>query len=184
MPQAVQWQLLLALLVSCGIVYWMLAPIRKKVHALRLPKRLAIVDLLGLMVLLQLAVGVYAPFHGQQALVPFRPFIVVASLLFVLTLWGASICAATQAGITHSLRRAAVMLILVPGALLVMIAPVVLLVWVYVLLGPGKANVLLLGSPRFLVGMVIVVLTAMVLRYLALWTLRSSRAAVPEGHLA
>jgi hypothetical protein len=184
MPQAVQWQLLVALLVSCGIVSWMLAPLGKRVHVLRFPKRLAIVDLLGLMALLQLAVGMYAPFHGQKALVPFRPFIVVASLLFVLTLWGASICVASQAGITHSLRRAAVMLILVPGALVVMTAPVVLLVWLHLLLGPGKANVLLLGSPRFLVGMVIVVLTAMGLRYLALWTLRSSSAAVPEGRLA
>jgi len=57
-PQAVQWQFLIALICGFAITHWILWPLSKRAQVLRLPKRLALTDLFGLMVLLQVAVGV------------------------------------------------------------------------------------------------------------------------------
>src|SRR5262245_58146286 len=109
---------------AAWLAWWMLEPINKVAGVLQATTQYLLTDFLGLMLLLQFALatlGRAIDTGRQRDGSPYWLLMFLAALL-VVVLWGASVSVVSRAGIIRPLRRLAVIVLLVPGALAVIVS--------------------------------------------------------------
>jgi hypothetical protein len=168
--------------VVAGIIgHWILFPLVQRSGVLTLPARFTLTDILCLMVLLQVVLAGFFPLYSDDwSMWVWLPFLIMA-LFCVICMWGASVCVASNAGIMRPSQRAAVILVLIPGTLVVINA---------IPLAIGAASGWFAGQIQQLLqlpksipdpfaaiyGIAVIPLlaTTLLLHYLAAWVLKSS----------
>jgi hypothetical protein len=173
----------ISLVASIFLASWMLEPINRAAGALKLATRFQLADFLGLMVLLQAALGVVGTGLAMEGE---GYYWVALSLLVLLAviLWVGSVCAVSRAGIMQPLRRLTVMLLLVPGTLAAILALPIALVGTTAAItsqfdgeNPDMpVRTFSVAMAATLVGLVIV---AAVVRRLSFWALAAT--PLPQG---
>ena len=118
---------------------WLLGPVNSAAGRLNAPTRFVLTDIVWLMLQLQLVLGLLMMYFRDT--IPMRPLLVIlgAWCLMVVVLWAASVSVVSRAGITRPLRRATVILVLVPLALAEIMAVPVLLIAAIAVLSPDSA---------------------------------------------
>ncbi len=112
-------------LLMVATISWTLGPLLRAIRDSQTPSKFLLSDLAWLMVQLQLGLGaaIWAYPTGLESSVRIWGF--VFAILPVVLFWTASLYAVSQAGITRPWRRAAVMVVLLPGmAVLVFAIPI------------------------------------------------------------
>jgi len=165
---------------------WLLEPVNRAAGHLNAPTRFILTDFLWLMIQLQVMLAVVLVQIREQ--VPQRGQFVILGILAlpVIILWAASVSVVSRAGITLPLRRAVLILVLVPGALAEIMAVPILLIGSYlaVTASPGDwAARAWSGSLQFRIlslaaGAALVVLWALTLRWLSFWVLAPPTTAI------
>lgn len=114
--------------IAALLCHWLLAPVNRAAGRLNAPTRFQLTDFIWLMIHLQVLLAVVMQTIAEA--MPQRALIVVLGVLSlpIVVLWAASVSVVSRAGILQPLRRAAVILILVPGALAVVMAVPILTV--------------------------------------------------------
>jgi hypothetical protein len=104
-------------IVAIILCHWLLEPVNRAAGHLNAPTRFQLTDFIWLMMQLQIVLAAVIQTVGEAA--SQRGLLIVLALLClpVVVLWTASVSVVSRAGITQPLRRAAVILLLVPGAL-------------------------------------------------------------------
>jgi hypothetical protein len=171
--------LMVFVFVAAMLGRWLLEPVNRAAGHLNAPTRFMLTDFIWLMIQLQVMLAVVLVQIREQ--VPERGQFVILGILAlpVLILWAASVSVVSRAGIIQPLRRAALILVLVPGALAEIMAVPILLIGCYLALTatPGdwaarawsaslQVRILSLAA-----GAVVVVLWALTLRRLSFWVL-------------
>jgi hypothetical protein len=164
---------------------WLLEPVNRAAGHLNAPTRFVLSDFLWLMIQLQVMLATVLVQIREQ--VPQRGQFVILGLLAlpIVILWAASVSVVSRAGITQPLRRAVLILILVPGALAEIMALPLLLIgaWVAVTTEPGDwaartwSNLLSVRLTGLMGAAAVVVVCAMILRRLSYWVLAAPIAA-------
>jgi hypothetical protein len=161
---------------AAAIGHWMLWPVNQRAGILRLPNKFMLSDLLWLMIQLQIVLAVCVPLYSTSLLGVGRWIVLGVLALCVVALWAASVSVVSRAGITQPLRRAVVLLVLVPGALAVITTgPCVVLAAVFVLLG-RMTDSELIAAALFASAWGIAAI-AFGLRYLSFWVLTTPHRA-------
>ena len=109
---------LIAFVVSAAFLcHWLLEPVNRAAGHLNAPTRFILTDFLWLMIQLQVMLAVVMQTIAEA--MPQRAVLMVLGILClpVVVLWAASVSVVSRAGIRHPLRRAVVILLLVPGSL-------------------------------------------------------------------
>jgi hypothetical protein len=179
---------LVAFVIAAAVLcHWLLEPVNRAAGHLNAPTRFQLTDFIWLMMQLQVLLAIVmqtiAEALPQRAL-----WIILGGLtLPVLVLWAASVSVVSRAGITQPMRRAAVILLLVPGSLAEVMAVPLLIVGGVAFVNnepPGLWHSVSGGSvpQRLLVLALIAVsvaVAAVALRWLSFWVLTGgpSRAA-------
>jgi hypothetical protein len=169
------------------LCHWLLEPVNRAAGHLNAPTRFQLTDFIWLMIQLQIMLALVMQTIAE-ALPERSLWIILAALtLPVLVLWAASVSVVSRAGITQPTRRAAVILVLVPGALAeVMAVPLLVVgglafvsneppeVWLTVTTANTPTRIVVLVATA-----VCVAGAAVVLRWLSYWVLTGgpSRAA-------
>jgi hypothetical protein len=164
--------------------HWLLGPVNRAAGRLNAPTRFQMTDCFWLMIHLQVMLAVAMPWLRETVRGP-AIFVIVGTLsLPIVILWAASVSVVARAGITQPLRRAAVVLILVPGALAVIMAVPFLFVGLIEAIRPGPVPFLLpqqydATQTAQRVGQVLlagfgVTLAALAMRWLSHWVLAIS----------
>jgi hypothetical protein len=176
---------LIAFAVTSVILgHWLLGPVNRAAGRLNAPTRFQMTDCFWLMIHLQVMLAVAMPWLRETVRGP-AIFLIVGILgLPIVILWAASVSVVARAGITQPLRRAAVVLILVPGALAVIVAVPFFFVGLVEAVRPGQVPFLLPlryddSQTASRVGQVLlagfgVVLAAIFMRWLSHWVLAIS----------
>lgn len=165
-----------AIYVACSawLAWWMLEPINRVAGQLRLSTRFVLTDVLGLMVLLQLPLGLLgrAIHTGRDRDGSPYWLLLAVGVVLMLVLWGAAVSVVSLAGITRLWQRLCVIVLLVPGTLVVMVA------------GPGSIIGLIVGlttisentTPPVIAGLLLIalIIAALAIRRLSFWALRNS----------
>ncbi len=114
--------------VAALLCHWLLEPVNRAAGRLNAPTRFQLTDFIWLMIHLQVLLAVVMQTIAEA--MPQRALIVVLGLLSlpIVVLWAASVSVVSRAGILQPRRRAAVILILVPGALAEVMAVPILVV--------------------------------------------------------
>jgi hypothetical protein len=170
--------LVLALVSFALIGVWILGPVNAAGGSLRAPTRFLLTDFIWLMLQLQLLLAIAVQYLAEA--MPRRGFLVALVLLSlpVIVLWAASVSVVSRAGITRPLRRAAVILLLVPGTLAVMMALPFLVVGAAMCLWslfregavwPGATS--WWQGPLIIGGSIVGVAAAFLLRWISFWVL-------------
>jgi hypothetical protein len=99
------------------LCHWLLEPVNRAAGHLNAPTRFILTDFLWLMIQLQVMLAVVMQTIAEA--MPQRAVLMILGLLClpVVVLWAASVSVVSRAGIKHPLRRAVVILLLVPGSL-------------------------------------------------------------------
>ncbi|MCI0361007.1 MAG: hypothetical protein L0211_21210 [Planctomycetaceae bacterium] len=161
---------------------WMLEPVNRAAGDLNAPTRFILTDFIWLMIMLQVMLATALVQIREQ--VSQRGQFVILGLLAlpVIILWAASVSVVSRAGITQPLRRAVLILVLVPGALAEIMAVPILLIGAYLAVtadpGDWAARAWSESLPFRLVSLAAAVslaaLWAMALRWLSFWVLAAS----------
>jgi hypothetical protein len=109
---------LIAFIFAAALLcHWLLEPVNRAAGHLNAPTRFLLTDFIWLMMQLQVVLAVVMNTIAEA--MPQRGLLIVLGLvcLPVLVLWGASVSVVSRAGIQQPLRRAVVILLLVPGSL-------------------------------------------------------------------
>lgn len=123
--------LVLFMFVATFLGRWLLGPVNRAAGHLNAPTRFILSDFLWLMIELQVMLAVALVQIREQSS-PRAQFAILALLsLPVIVLWAASVSVVSRAGIIQPLRRAVLILILVPGALAEIMAVPLLLIGAY-----------------------------------------------------
>jgi hypothetical protein len=167
---------------------WLLGPVNRAAGRLNAPTRFVLTDIVWLMLQLQLVLGLLMMYFRDT--IPLRPLLVIlgAWCLMVVVLWAASVSVVSRAGITQPLRRATVILVLVPLALAEIMAVPVLLIATAAVLSPDSAfwrAVNVTGGTGTRVATVVAVgftavVVAFMLRWLSFWVLSPVMLATDE----
>ncbi|MEX2175295.1 MAG: hypothetical protein WD872_13115 [Pirellulaceae bacterium] len=118
----------LFVVLSLVLGNWLLGPVNRAAGRLNAPTRYMLTDFIWLMIQLQivLAIGLH---YLRESTPPVRLVIILTVLcLPIVVLWAASVSVVSRAAIVIPLRRATVILLLVPGALAVIVSVPVLFV--------------------------------------------------------
>jgi len=166
---------------AAWLAWWMLEPINRVAGHLQATTRYLLTDFLGLMVLLQAALAVVGRAIDTKPGEDRSPYWIVlfVALLLMFVLWAASVSVVSRAGITLPLRRAVLILVLVPGALAEIMAVPILLTGCYlsVTVRPGdwaarfwseSLQVRILG---LVASIVLAILWGLTVRWLSFWVL-------------
>ena len=167
--------------------HWLLGPVNRAAGQLNAPTRFQMTDCFWLMIHLQVMLAVAMPWLRETVRGPGIFLIVGILSLPIVILWAASVSVVARAGITQPLRRAAVVLILVPGALAVIVAVPFVIVGLIEAVRPGPVPFLLpqqydATQTAARVGQVLlagmgVVIAALLIRWLSHWVLALSGRA-------
>jgi hypothetical protein len=176
---------LIAFVVAAAVLcHWLLEPVNRAAGHLNAPTRFQLTDFIWLMMQLQVLLAVVMQTIAEA--MPQRGLWVVLGLLTlpILVLWAASVSVVSRAGITQPMRRAAVILLLVPGALAEVMAVPLLIVGGFAFLSdepPGMwtgalgAGVAARMTILALMAVTVVV-AAIALRTLSFWVLAGGPA--------
>ena len=170
---------------------WLLEPVNRAAGHLNAPTRFQLTDFIWLMIQLQVMLGVVLVQIREQ--VPQQGQFVILGLLSlpVVVMWAASVSTVSRAGILQPLRRAVLILVLVPGTLAELMAAPVLLVAAILAFNsrPGDwadrewSNSLAIRLLTLVSAAALAVLWALVLRWLSFWVLDApSTAASPPNN--
>ena len=101
---------------------WLLGPVNRAAGRLNAPTQFQLTDFIWLMIQLQLLLAGGVRLVGDG--LPPRGLLVLMTILSlpVIVLWAASVSVVSRAGITQPLRRAVLILVLVPGSLAIILA--------------------------------------------------------------
>jgi hypothetical protein len=184
--------LILFIFVAAFLGRWLLWPVNRAAGHLNAPTRFILTDFLWLMIQLQVMLAVVLVQIREQ--VPQRGQFVILGILAlpVIVLWAASVSVVSRAGITQPLRRAVLILVLVPGALAEIMAVPILVIaaWLAVTARPGDwASTMWSDSLSYRLlslaaSAVVVVVWAFALRWLSFWVLAqgpNTRLALTEA---
>jgi hypothetical protein len=175
---------------AAWLAWWMLEPINKVAGVLQATTQFLLTDFLALMLMLQFAlatVGRAIDTGHQRDGSPYWTLMFLATSL-VVVLWGASVSVVSRAGIIRPLRRSAVIVLLVPGALGVIMSVPVFVVGVGAKLanlgvGPRLDDVLtVLGLAAL--GVIVLGGAVWLLRRLSFWSLAGSPGELALARLA
>ena len=109
--------------------HWLLEPVNRAAGHLNAPTRFLLTDFIWLMIQLQLMLGLALYLlRDAEDYERFQLAILGGLAVPLVVLWAASVSVVSRAGITEPLRRAIVILVLVPGALAEIMAVPLLLV--------------------------------------------------------
>jgi hypothetical protein len=170
---------------------WLLGPVNRAAGHLNAPTRFLLTDFIWLMIQLQVMLGVVLVQIREQ--VSQRGQFVILALLGlpVVVMWAASVSAVSRAGILQPLRRAVLILVLVPGTLAeLMAAPVLLVAAILAVTSqPGDwadrawSNSLAIRLLTLISAAMLAVLWALALRWLSFWVLDvpPSAASPPDS---
>ena len=176
------------IVTSTVLCHWLLGPVNRAAGHLNAPTRFQLTDFIWLMLQLQVMLAVVMQATAEA--MPQRAVLIILGLLClpVLVLWAASVSVVSRAGIKRPLRRAVVILLLVPGALAEVMALPLLVVGAIVLLSDNVpwvwqnrwtddlasrvSLILLIGAAIAAAGFV--------LRWLSHWVLSPAPAMAPE----
>ncbi len=102
---------------AIALCHWLLEPVNRAAGHLNAPTRFQLTDFIWLMLQLQIVLASVIQTVGEG--VSQRGLLIILALLClpVVVLWAASVSVVSRALITQPLRRAVVILLLVPGAL-------------------------------------------------------------------
>lgn len=177
------------LAVGIWLALWMLGPINRAAGALQAQTRFQLSDVLGLMVLLQVGLGIVGTgFNSAADEGPYWLVLGILSFLAVI-LWAASVAAVSRAGIVQPLRRLTVMILLVPGTLAaLMLLPALAFGAGYLIVenyDPHQATRPPFGFPGILAAIGGLLAGAFVIRQLSFWAIATAvqpgnAAAAPE----
>lgn len=114
--------------VAAFLCHWLLEPVNRAAGRLNAPTRFQLTDFIWLMIHLQVLLAVVMQTIAEA--MPQGGLLTVLALLAlpIVVLWAASVSVVSRAGIMQPLRRAAVILILVPAALAEVMAVPILVV--------------------------------------------------------
>lgn len=178
--------LMVFVVVATILGRWLLEPVNRAAGHLNAPTRFILTDFLWLMIQLQVMLAVVLVQIREQ--MPQRGQFVILGILAlpVIILWAASVSVVSRAGITLPLRRAILILVLVPGALAEIMAVPILLIGCYLAFtaSPGDwaarfwSESLEVRILSLVAGTVLVVLWALALRWLSFWVLATPATAV------
>jgi hypothetical protein len=178
--------LMVFVFVAAMLGRWLLGPVNRAAGHLNAPTRFILTDFLWLMIQLQVMLAVVLVQIREQ--VPQRGQFMILGIfaLLVIVLWAASVSVVSRAGITLPLRRAILILVLVPGALAEIMAVPILLIGGYlaVTATPGDWAARIWSESwqvrilSLMAGTVFVVVWALALRWLSFWVLATPATAV------
>jgi hypothetical protein len=169
--------------VAVLLGHWLLGPVNRAAGHLNAPTRFMLTDFIWLMIQLQIVLA--AALQQMREAVSGPGLFVILGLLClpVLVLWAASVSVVSRAGITRPLRRATVILVLVPGALAAMMAVPLLVVAAMVAMAPypvratsGWTQDAPTRAATLIGSAVLLVLSAFLLRWLSSWVLALTAA--------
>jgi hypothetical protein len=156
------------------LAWWMLEPINRVAGQLQFSTRFVLTDFLGLMTLLQVPLAVVGRAIESAVVRDNVPYwaLLAAAVLLVVILWVAAVSVVSRAGIVELWRRLCVIVLLVPGALIVIVLwPLALVDFFSSLasrrLDGGGWGLDILGLPA-------VALVAIGVRWLSFWSLAGS----------
>lgn len=168
--------------------HWLLGPVNRAAGHLNAPTRFMLTDFIWLMIQLQLVLGLVL--QAIRETLPLNAQLLILALLClpVLVLWVASVSVVSRAGITQPLRRATLILVLVPGALAeIMAVPLVVVAGIVFATqsrpeffpsaindGPAARVAILVAAAMALI------LWAGLLRWLSFWVLDFPSPATPS----
>lgn len=160
------------ILLACaaGILEWTLSPLLVAARTSATQRRFLLTDLIWLILQLQIAMAVVARMVPANTSTTARVWGLVVLCVAALAFWFASLQAVSQAGIRHPLRRAAVFVVILPGAVAAFIG-LPLLAMAFLVLCFGPSPDLRLSRIGF-VGLQLLagVACTLALRRLAFWT--------------
>ncbi len=171
--------LIVFVFVAAFLGRWVLGPVNRAAGHLNAPTRFILTDFLWLMIQLQVMLAVVLVQIREQMAQRWQ-FITLGILAIpIVVLWAASVSVVSRAGITQPLRRAVLILVLVPGALAEIMAVPLLVIAAYLAVGaePGdwashvwsNSQTVRLVSLAAFVSLAVV--WAMVLRWMSFWVL-------------
>jgi hypothetical protein len=170
------------------LAWWMLEPINRAGGVLQATTRFLLSDVLGLMVMLQVALaisGVALDSSDRQEVAAYWLMLGVSALL-ACVLWAASVSVVSRAGIVLPLRRLTVIVLLIPGTLaVVMSIPLVIVLALSGMFDPHGA--LGLGVwrayilPLAALGLLLLVGAIFLIRRLSFWALSPEGAALSRS---
>jgi hypothetical protein len=171
-------------LAAAVLCHWLLEPVNRAAGRLNAPTRFQLTDFIWLMMQLQVLLAVVMQTIAEA--MSQRALIIVLGLLAlpVIVLWAASVSVVSRAGITQPMRRAALILVLVPGSLAeVMAVPMLVIGGVafvndeppgmWFAAGDPPMRVLLVAATSLLVAV-----AAVALRWLSFWVMAGGPAKV------
>lgn len=159
-----------------------LGPVSRAAGALKAPTRFQLSDFVWLLVLLQVALGATLQLIGAETRVLFEMFLVY--LVFaVIGIWIGAISFLSRAAITDPWRRAAFILLVMPGTLGVMVClpSAAHRVWDSSLMPFASALRFGYLDSRNLAVLITQVVSVLVITPLVVWALRRAAAWVAEG---
>jgi hypothetical protein len=164
---------------------WLLEPVNRAAGHLNAPTRFLLTDFIWLMIQLQVMLGVVLVQIREQVSQQGQFVILGLLSLPVVVMWAASVSTVSRAGILQPLRRAVLILVLVPGTLAELMAAPVLLVAAILAFNsrPGDwadrawSNSLAIRILSLISAAVLAVLWALVLRWLSFWVLDAPPSA-------
>ena len=168
---------------------WLLEPVNRAAGHLNAPTRFQLTDFIWLMIQLQVMLGVVLVQIREQVSQQGQFVILGLLSLPVVVMWAASVSTVSRAGILQPLRRAVLILVLVPGTLAELMAAPVLVVAAILAFNsqPGDwadrqwSNSLAIRLLTLISAAVLAVLWALALRWLSFWVLDAPSAASPRN---
>jgi len=184
--------LMVFVFVAAMLGRWLLGPVNRAAGHLNAPTRFILTDFLWLMIQLQVMLAVVLVQIREQVSQRGQFMILGILALPVIILWAASVSVVSRAGITLPLRRAILILVLVPGALAEIMAVPILLIGCYlaVTASPGDwtgrfwSESLEVRILSLVAGVVLVALWALTLRWLSFWVLAKPATGVAAKRAA
>lgn len=153
---------------------WLLYPVNRAAGHLNAPTRFMLTDFIWLMIQLQLVLGFVMNWIEGATSANWLLVLIFLLSLPVVVMWGASVSVVSRAGITQPLRRAVLILVLVPGSLAVIVAgPVLIVSGIAALndLSYTRLDRAMLSIGIWLGAAVLTIAFAFILRRLSFWVL-------------
>jgi hypothetical protein len=161
---------------------WLLEPVNRAAGHLNAPTQFLLTDFMWLMIQLQLLLGFVMNWIEGATSTGWLFVVIVGLCVPLAIMWAASVSVVSRAGITQPLRRAVLILVLVPGSLALIIAGPVILVTAITAIANApydRPARWLAGLAGIVLAAVVSVVMAFVIRRLSFWVLSRDVALVP-----
>lgn len=112
----------LYVLAAALLGHWIVGPINQAAGNLKAPTRFMLTDFIWLMLQLQIVLAATGPPIMEAVEGNYAIFLVALVCVPVVILWAASVSVVSRAEITRPLKRAVVVLVVIPAALVVIMA--------------------------------------------------------------